>query len=203
MKIPIIRLAILECDTPAPKTKDQYGSYTGLFTTLLQAGSSSAGIPPSSLKISGYDVVEKQEYPDLEAVDAILITGSSTLSLFSFAAPIQLSDSSYLSDSLLPYVSHIDPLRTILMLPGHSAFDTNHWTNRLVAFVQRVLAHPQVRIVGICFGHQIVGRALGAPVQRNEQGWEVSAMTVDLSAQGQKLFGRQTLVSVHVVLWSG
>ena len=73
-----LRIAILECDTPLAHTKAKYGGYGGVFSALLHAGASSLRLPADSLSISKWDVVEKREYPNLEDIDAILMTGSST-----------------------------------------------------------------------------------------------------------------------------
>lgn len=79
--IPRLRIAILECDEPVGKTKEKYGSYGGLFTALLQNGairlaSEDHGRKPE-LEISSYDVVNKEVYPTLDDIDAVLLTGSS------------------------------------------------------------------------------------------------------------------------------
>ncbi|KAL9007720.1 MAG: hypothetical protein Q9173_007077, partial [Seirophora scorigena] len=72
----------------------------------------------------------------------------------------------------------------------HDSFADVPWTNQLVAYVRQILAQARVRLVGVCFGHQIVGRAMGARVGRNDDpaGWEVSVTDVDLTAEGQKVF---------------
>jgi GMP synthase-like glutamine amidotransferase len=57
-----------------------------------------------------------------------------------------------------------------------------------VEFVQKVLAQDRVRIIGICFGHQILGRALGAKVGKSDEGLEVSVSNVDLTEKGKELF---------------
>ena len=49
-------------------------------------------------------------------------------------------------------------------------------------------------VVGICFGHQIIGRALGSRVGRNTEGWEIAVSTVDLTEAGKELFGKDVLV---------
>ncbi|CAL5870585.1 uncharacterized protein PFLUO_LOCUS4824 [Penicillium psychrofluorescens] len=75
----------------------------------------------------------------------------------------------------------------------HNSFDDIPWINRLVEFTQQILAQDRVRILGICFGHQIVGRALGAKVGRSEQGWEIAVCGMDLTEKGKELFGREKI----------
>lgn len=58
-----------------------------------------------------------------------------------------------------------------------------------------MLAQDRVRIIGVCFGHQILGRALGVKVGRNDAGWEISVCDVDLTEKGKELFQRDKLVS--------
>lgn len=82
---PRLRIAVLECDEPVGKTKERYGGYGGLFKELLERGAThlaeQTGEKRADLEISKFDVVHKDEYPNLEDVDAILLTGSSMLSL--------------------------------------------------------------------------------------------------------------------------
>ena len=73
---------------------------------------------------------------------------------------------------------------------GYNAFDNEPWVVRLVEFVKRVLAQGRVKIIGVCYGHQIVGRALGAKVARSESGaWEISVCQVRQTERGKELFG--------------
>ncbi|KAL8694833.1 MAG: hypothetical protein Q9218_000592 [Villophora microphyllina] len=72
------------------------------------------------------------------------------------------------------------------------------WTNKLVEYIKEILAQDRVKLVGVCFGHQIIGRAMGAKVGRNEkQGWEVSVIDVDLTAEGKHLFGGKDVLSIY------
>lgn len=82
---------------------------------------------------------------------------------------------------------------------GHTAFDNEPWILDLVEFVQRALQSSHIKVIGVCFGHQIVGRALGCPVVRNDSGgWEVSVCQVQQSAPGQNLYGdKSNLVRAH------
>lgn len=58
-----------------------------------------------------------------------------------------------------------------------------------------MLAQKRVKLIGVCFGHQIIGRALGAPVARSEKGYEMSVIELNLTARGKKLFdGKDSLV---------
>ena len=79
---PPIRLAVLETDTPLPPVKEKYGSYGEIFEILLASGAKSMNrpdlVPGDGLDVSKWEVVDKMEYPKLEEVDALLITGSST-----------------------------------------------------------------------------------------------------------------------------
>ncbi|KAG6040787.1 hypothetical protein E4U41_007056 [Claviceps citrina] len=163
---PPLRLAILECDTPQPKTVAKFTNYTGVFTALLQAAaaaessssSSAAAAPhvplPSQLTISAHDVVNSPDtaYPALDAIDALLLTGSR-----------------------------------------HTAFDNDPWILTLVQYTALALQSRRVKVVGICFGHQIVGRALGAGVGKSQNGWEVAVTEVDLTDVGRQIFGLDKL----------
>ena len=85
---------------------------------------------------------------------------------------------------------------------GFNSFDDDPWIVRLVDFVKEVLAQNRVRIIGVCYGHQIVGRALGAKVERSESGaWEVSVCRVEQTEKGKELFGgKDSLVRFSCLL---
>ncbi|SPQ20241.1 7e267bcc-6487-4fdf-84ba-ac5622dabeff [Thermothielavioides terrestris] len=148
-----LRLAILEADTPAPKTHARYGGYLGVFRHLFERAVAPAPLS-AVLTLTGHDVVRDPggAYPSLDDVDAVLVTGSK-----------------------------------------HDAFADDPWITALVEYVRRALAHGRVRVVGVCFGHQIVARAMGALVGRSDRGWEVSVTETRLTEKGRELFGRETL----------
>lgn len=67
-----------------------------------------------------------------------------------------------------------------------------------MAFTQKVLAQSRVKLIGVCFGHQIIGRALGARVDRSDRGWEISVTPMTLTELGQEIFGTQNKeMSLH------
>ena len=77
---PPFRIATLGCDTPLPKTRERYPGYGDVFEALLRAGARAAETPDAGtgLKFLHYQVQENpDEYPDVNEIDAILITGSS------------------------------------------------------------------------------------------------------------------------------
>jgi GMP synthase-like glutamine amidotransferase len=94
----------------------------------------------------------------------------------------------------------LDDIDAILVTGSkHNAFDNDEWIVTLVEYVRKALTEYQgrVRVVGICFGHQIVARAMGALVARSDNGWEVSVTETRLTEKGRELFGgRETLVSL-------
>ncbi|KAM0336558.1 hypothetical protein ACHAPQ_004051 [Fusarium lateritium] len=83
-----------------------------------------------------------------------------------------------------------------LLLTGsrHTSFADDPWILKLVEYVKKVHTIPDKPIVGICFGHQIIGRALGAKVAVSPGGWEVCVDRINLNETGQKLLGVPSLV---------
>ncbi|KAK2865404.1 hypothetical protein FQN49_003600 [Arthroderma sp. PD_2] len=151
-----IRVAVLKCDYPLPKTEAKYRSFGGLFKHLLDESAKTLNDPEivdpvAGLDVSEYDVVEGA-YPALEDVDAVLITGSKA-----------------------------------------DAFESTPWIVKLVEFTAQVLAQDRVRVIGVCFGHQIIGRALGVKVGRSDVGWEASVHPITLSEKGKEIFGVEQL----------
>jgi len=48
--------------------------------------------------------------------------------------------------------------------------------------------YPSKKIIGICFGHQIVARALGGKVELNPKGWEMAVRSVQITDGGPDIF---------------
>nr|OQO18166.1 hypothetical protein B0A51_13349 [Rachicladosporium sp. CCFEE 5018] len=156
---PSLRIAVLECDEPIGRTKEKYGGYGNLFKELLENGAKSVAEQDDDvelgLDVTKYDVVKHEVYPDLDNIDAVLLTGSR-----------------------------------------YNSYDNDPWILKLVGFTKKVLAQQRVLLIGVCFGHQIVGRAMGVKVALSDRGWEVSVTPVQLTAKGKDLFKVEEL-AIH------
>jgi len=53
-----------------------------------------------------------------------------------------------------------------------SVYDDLPWIQQLVEFVQ-LLHKQQKKLIGICFGHQIIAMALAGKVEKSEKGWGI------------------------------
>ncbi|KAK0726337.1 class I glutamine amidotransferase-like protein [Apiosordaria backusii] len=152
-----IRLAILEADTPVPQANAQYKGYLGVFTHLFTRAVAPEPLE-SVLTITGHDIVAfpSTAYPNLDEIDAVLITGSK-----------------------------------------YNSFDNDDWILSLVEFTRKALIHPRVKVIGVCFGHQIVARAMGCLVRRSDKGWEVSVTETTLTEKGKEIFGNHESLKIQ------
>ncbi len=105
------------------------------------------------------------------------------------------------SGKLQPLCTRSPNLTLTLFAPlaAASAYLDLPWIVTLVSFVQSLPAlSPSLKLIGICFGHQIIARAFGPRdskgVQKNPLGWEVGTRAVELNETGRALFG-DSLVS--------
>ncbi|CAG8612588.1 28519_t:CDS:2 [Gigaspora margarita] len=70
-----------------------------------------------------------------------------------------------------------------------SAYDDIPWINRLVDFTKLIInKHQHIKLIGICFGHQIIARAAGGQVIKNPLGWEIGVTEVSLTDVGTNFF---------------
>ena len=66
----------------------------------------------------------------------------------------------------------------------HSVYDELVWIQPLVSFLQRVLAADK-KVIGICFGHQLMAHYFGGEVTPAQGGWAVGAHTSTLVARSR------------------
>ncbi|MEX5727012.1 GMP synthase-like glutamine amidotransferase [Rhodovulum iodosum] len=68
----------------------------------------------------------------------------------------------------------------------HGVYDDLPFIPPLEEFVRAAIAE-NVPIVGICFGHQIIARALGGRVEKFAGGWEVGPTEYEIEGQSYRL----------------
>jgi GMP synthase-like glutamine amidotransferase len=61
-------------------------------------------------------------------------------------------------------------------------YDADEWIAELAAFIRDAYQTGK-KLVGICFGHQILAHALGGHSERSEKGWGLGLKTFDISEQ--------------------
>ncbi|KAJ4376064.1 hypothetical protein N0V83_001345 [Neocucurbitaria cava] len=78
---------------------------------------------------------------------------------------------------------------------ANSAYDDLEWIQKLDSFILNVYQHhPQVKIFGSCFGHQLVCQSLlkdrGVRVGVDPNGWEIGVQEITLHPRFLKEFGK-------------
>ena len=68
-----------------------------------------------------------------------------------------------------------------------------------MSYTEQLLKQDRIRIIGVCYGHQIVGRALGMRVGRSDRGWEASVTLVKMTEKGKELFKKDILVGYRLL----
>ena len=63
---------------------------------------------------------------------------------------------------------------------AHSVYDDIEWIHDLAEFVRQAHAQ-QHKMVGICFGHQMIAHALGGKVAKADGGWGIGIKTADIN----------------------
>lgn len=75
------------------------------------------------------------------------------------------------------YPQDIDEVDAYLITGSKSSvYDDKPWIGALMDFV-RELDRRRKKLVGICFGHQLVAQALGGKTEKSEKGWGVGLHT--------------------------
>ncbi|ODO05880.1 hypothetical protein I350_04941 [Cryptococcus amylolentus CBS 6273] len=154
------RIALLLCDTPNDDVIAESGDYHRIYTDWLAAALHSypdkAVSASVDLLVDPYDVVNKQEYPAWDRLQ--------------HGAP--------------------DAYHAVMMTGSkHTAYDTaNPFIPPLVSFISKVASSPEtqhVKLVGVCFGHQILSIALGGACEPGQNGWEIGVHGCQLTKEGK------------------
>ena len=71
------------------------------------------------------------------------------------------------------------------------------WIGELEAFITR-LYHAKKPFVGICFGHQLIAKALGGKVERSYKGWGIGVSSCRLPKQSHWMQPKKNQVNLIV-----
>ena len=92
----------------------------------------------------------------------------------------------------VPAVSDIgDDVHAILLTGSmYDAHSDDAWILKLLDLIRQLWTQrPDLRFSGVCFGHQIMCRALGSKVESTPGGkWELAHTKINLTPTGQRLF---------------
>lgn len=158
--------------------------------------------PPTRLAILETDTPlpnTNEEYKGYAGVFTSLFNRAAASQNVPLSSLLNITSHHVVPDSDLAPVSYPSPddIDAILITGSkHNAFDDEPWIRHLVDFTRSCIEGGRIRVIGVCFGHQIVGRALGVPVTPSDKGWEVAVVEVDLTETGKSLFGLEKLVSL-------
>ncbi|KAK7052321.1 glutamine amidotransferase type-1 domain-containing protein [Favolaschia claudopus] len=137
-----------------------------------------------------------EEHGDYDVLFPILLhSAGKQLGIDDIASKCKLDYYDVVKKMEYPTDEQLDTYDGILITGSKaSAYEDIEWINKLVEFTARVATtKPKLKIVGICFGHQIVARALGGRCVKNGGKWEVGPTAVALTALGKEVFGVDTL----------
>ncbi|EIW74995.1 class I glutamine amidotransferase-like protein [Coniophora puteana RWD-64-598 SS2] len=100
-----------------------------------------------------------------------------------------------------PDIKTIDQFDSILVSgSANGVNDPDQWIEKLGKLLHTVATdHPKVKLMGVCFGHQIISKAvLGLPVGENPKGWEIGPYEVNLNETGKQLFENHEHLNVSM-----
>ncbi|GAA6062032.1 hypothetical protein JCM10212_005465 [Sporobolomyces blumeae] len=162
-------LIVLLDDCPLPPVKEQFGTYHDIFVSLFEH-SLAASTPAHSS--AGYKDGSSKYKLTIESYDVV--------------------------QEVYPTDERINEADGVLLTgSAASAYEDDPWIVRLVSYISNLSTlAPRAKLIGICFGHQIIARAFGARCEKNEKGWEVGTRNLDLTDVAKALFSRVQL-SVH------
>ena len=147
-----VTVVFLKCDKIPEEASEAHGEYQDVLHNLFEP------LLPEhrelELETLSYDVVHKREYPKenvLQRADAVVVSGS-------------FEDDAH-ADAM--WILKLAGFLIKLHVSRNS--DSQAEDNALKGFQDE---YPKTRIIGICFGLQVIARAFGpSTIEKNPKGW--------------------------------
>ncbi|KAG9255122.1 class I glutamine amidotransferase-like protein [Emericellopsis atlantica] len=153
------------------------------MTTLIRIAMLNADLPVPAVR---------QIYPTYGAVFHKLLCASAER----LALPVRISSQDF--DVVREeYPSSPDDFDVLLITgSASSSYDNVPWAHRLDAYIREVYErHPDVKMFGSCFGHQIMCQSLlgqyGVKVEKDPQGWELGVHDIQLTKDFVEALGEK------------
>jgi GMP synthase-like glutamine amidotransferase len=113
------------------------------------------------------------------------------------AADAQLVFQTY-QVKLHQYPHHINECDVYLITGSKSScYEDVDWIHRLKQFVVECVEQEK-KLLGICFGHQLIAHALGGRVQKSDKGWGIGLVSSDVTQTAHWIAPKQQQVNLLV-----
>tara|TARA_Y100001970_G_scaffold293825_1_gene443550 strand:+ start:3727 stop:4476 length:750 start_codon:yes stop_codon:yes gene_type:complete len=76
---------------------------------------------------------------------------------------------------------------------SHSVYENIEWIANLKELIRKLDINKR-KLIGICFGHQLIASALGCKVGKNPKGWEVSRCRIELNELGKTILKKNSII---------
>jgi len=100
----------------------------------------------------------------------------------------------------IPDVADVGEIDAVLITGSkYDAHGDDEWILKLVQWIRSAWEkYPEMRFSGVCFGHQVLCRALGSKVEPSPgEEWELSHTQINLASTGEALFRTKEKIFLH------
>ena len=156
-------IGILKCDTVKPELRKNFGDYNDMFQQIFHEKDPHNQLPRR--KRTGYERGDKSHQGNAASRGKNIPLG------FQFHVFNVIKEE---------YPKEIHSCDAYLITgSANSIYDKESWISNLSLFIRK-LHHQQKKIIGVCFGHQLIAKALGGAAKRSEKGWGIGVMSTKI-----------------------
>jgi len=113
------------------------------------------------------------------------VTEAVYMSFLHKAAPLAAWNIYYPPRGELPTSDVLKQLDGVVLTGSRANLDEmdvyGHWVLPFIQILEQILANDKIKVMGVCFGHQIIAQTLGGTVSKREGGFVRGTETVQLS----------------------